>query len=71
MEVVALVLAVIALFIALLALMIVGWLYARMYPYVAAPPADDTLGYELEGSTKPAPVHEVLTEGATQPPGKA
>ena len=71
MEVVALVIAVIALFIALLALVIVGWLYGRLYPYVAAPPAEDTTGYELEGSDKPAPVHEVLTEGSTQPPGKA
>ncbi|HEX8706001.1 MAG TPA: hypothetical protein VF815_44610 [Myxococcaceae bacterium] len=71
MEVVALVIAVLALVLALLALLIVGWLYARMYPYVAALPAEDTLGYELEGSRKPAPVHEVLTEGATQPPGKA
>jgi len=70
MEVVALLIAVIALLIALLALVIVGWLYGRMYPYVA-----QALSEEAEelanGSDKPASVHEVLTEGSTQPPGKA
>jgi hypothetical protein len=71
MEMVALIIALIALFIAVLTLVLFGWLYGRMYPYVAASPAEDTAGYEEEGSRKPAPVHEVLTEGATQPPGKA
>ena len=66
MEVVALVIAVIA----LLALVIVGWLYGRMYPYVAQALSEEA--EELaDGSTKPASVHEVLTEGSTQPPGKA
>ena len=66
MEVVALVIAVIA----LLALVIVGWLYGRMYPYVAQALSEEA--EELaDGSDKPASVHEVLTEGSTQPPGKA
>lgn len=71
MEVAALVVALIALVFALLALAIVGWLYGRMYPYVADPPAEGTFGDEVAGSSKPEPVHEVLTEGATQPSGKA
>jgi hypothetical protein len=71
MGVVTLVIAVLALLVGLLALVLFAWLYGRMYYMIADRPADQ-YGEELDGGgDKREQVPEVLTQGSTQPPGKA